>query len=175
MSGMSSVSATCFSSSRSDHRACPGGGAGHASAISLASTSPVTCEDTGGNSRFFRSTVAHTSPPVSANRLETSRTVSHETPTCSAMTTRSSTAPTAVSSASSNRARRITDAGCTPVRVTRSSASRSSAANVTGYFFCDGMTTSCLAEGKEDLPDPRLHHQSKNKQRQSTSGDQPRA
>jgi hypothetical protein len=33
---------------------------------------------------------------------------------------------------------------------------------VTGYFFCDGMTTSYLAEGKEDLPDPRLHHQSKN-------------
>jgi hypothetical protein len=28
---------------------------------------------------------------------------------------------------------------------------------VTGYFFCDGMTTSCLAEGKEDLPDPKLH------------------
>src|SRR6266568_3318449 len=47
-----------------------------------------------------------------------------------------------------DRARRITDAGCTPVRVTRSSASRSSAANVTGYFFCDGMTTSCLAKGE---------------------------
>src|SRR6266480_3658836 len=35
-----------------------------------------------------------------------------------------------------------------PVLVTRSSASRSSAANVTGYFFCDGMTTSCLAKGE---------------------------
>src|SRR5262249_61760229 len=56
-------------------------------------------------------------------------------PDLSAITTRSSTAPTAVSSASSNRARRITDAGCTPVRVTRTSASRSPAANVTGYFF----------------------------------------
>lgn len=40
--GMSSVSSMCFSSSRSDHRACPAGGCEQARAISRASTSPVT-------------------------------------------------------------------------------------------------------------------------------------
>ncbi|MCX5422047.1 hypothetical protein OOK07_21065 [Streptomyces sp. NBC_00078] len=63
---MSSTSATCFSSRRSDHLACPLGGVEQASAISLASTSPVTTEGTGGSARSFRPTVAHTSPPVSA-------------------------------------------------------------------------------------------------------------
>ena len=88
---MSSVSATCFSSSRSDHHERPAGGGAHANAISLASTSPVTGEGTGGNSRSFRPVVAQTSPPVSANRLEISRTVSHETPTRAAITARGST------------------------------------------------------------------------------------
>src|ERR1700733_185188 len=134
------MSATCFSSSRSDHRERPAGGCEHASAISLASTSPVTTEGTGGNSRSFRPTVTQTSPSVSANRFETKRTVSHETPTRSAITARGSTPPTDVSSASSTRARLIIDALRTPVVVTRTSASRSSTLSATGYFFCDGMT-----------------------------------
>jgi hypothetical protein len=41
----------------------------------LASPSPVTGEGTGGNSRSFRSIVALTSPPVSANRPEIKRIV----------------------------------------------------------------------------------------------------
>lgn len=102
---MSSTSATCFSSSRSDHRACPFGGVEQASAISLASTPPVTGEDTGGNARSFRPTVAHTSPPVSTYRFEIRRTDSHETPPRSAITARGSTSPTDVSNASSTRAR----------------------------------------------------------------------
>lgn len=85
------MSATCFSSSRSDHRERPAGGCEHASAISLASTSPVTGEGTGGNSRSFRPIVAQASPSVPANRFETKRTVSPETPTRSAITARGST------------------------------------------------------------------------------------
>jgi hypothetical protein len=116
------VSATRFSSSRSDHRERPVGGCEHASAISLASTSPVTGEGTGGNSRSLRPIVAQTSPPVSVNRLETKRTVSHETPARSAITARGSTPPTEVSSASRTRARLIIDALRTPVVVTRAVA-----------------------------------------------------
>lgn len=41
-SGSPSVSATCFSSSRRLHRSYPAGGAEQASAITRASTSPVT-------------------------------------------------------------------------------------------------------------------------------------
>ena len=65
-SGMSSTSATCFSSSRSDQRACPAGGVEQANAINRASTSPVTIGSTGGVSRFLRLIVASTSPPRSA-------------------------------------------------------------------------------------------------------------
>ncbi len=107
---MSQVSATCFSSRRSDQRACPLGGVEHASAISRASTSPVTAEGTGGNARSLRPTVAHTSPPVSAYRFEIRRTESHETPTRSAITARGATSPTDVSNASSTRTRLIIDA-----------------------------------------------------------------
>ena len=110
-SGMSSMSATCFSSSRSDHRACPAGGAEHARAISRASTSPVTGDGTGGCSRCLRSIVAQMSPPVSAKRLATSRSVSPETPTRAAITSFASTSPAAVFSASSTRARMIIDSG----------------------------------------------------------------
>ncbi|MET7666277.1 hypothetical protein ABZS99_47700 [Streptomyces sp. NPDC005463] len=66
--------------------------------------------------------MAHTSPPVSAYRFETSRTDSHETPTRSAITTRGSTSPTEASSASNTRARLIIDALRTPVVVTRTNA-----------------------------------------------------
>jgi hypothetical protein len=62
---MSSINATCFSSSRSDHRACPGGGCEQANAIRRACTSPVTFGSTGGMSRFVRLIVASTSPPRS--------------------------------------------------------------------------------------------------------------
>jgi hypothetical protein len=58
----------------------PPGGWEHAIAISRASASPVTGEGTGGNSRCLRPIVACTSPPVSAHRFETNRTVSRETP-----------------------------------------------------------------------------------------------
>src|ERR1700733_13183155 len=150
------MSATCFSSSRSDHRERPAGGCEHASAISLASTSPVTTEGTGGNSRSFRPTVAQTSPPVSANRLEIRRTVSHETPARAAITVRGSTSPTDVSSASRTRARLIIDALRTPVVATRTSASRSSTLNETGYFFCDDMTV-LSGRGNGNLPSPILH------------------
>ena len=64
-SGMSSINATCFSSSRSDQRACPSGGFVQARAVNLASTSPVTLGSTGGVSRFLRLIVAVTSPPRS--------------------------------------------------------------------------------------------------------------
>ncbi len=154
---MSSISATCFSSKRSDQRACPLGGVEQASAISLASTSPVTGEGTGGHARSFRSTVAHTSPPVSAYRFEIRRTDSHETPTRSAITARGSTSPTDVSNASSTRARLIIDALRTPVVVTRTNARRSSTLNATGYFFCED-TAPCPAERNRQgsLPDPQL-------------------
>ena len=52
------MSTTCFSSSRRLHRSYPGGGALHASAISRASTSPVTVGATGGVARFLRLIVA---------------------------------------------------------------------------------------------------------------------
>src|SRR5690242_15431538 len=152
------MSATCFSSSRSDHRERPAGGCEHASAISLASTSPVTGEGTGGNSRSFRPIVAQTSPSVSTNRFETKRTVSHETPTRSAITARGSTSPAETSSASSTRALLIIDALRTPVVVIRTSASRSSTLNATGYFFCDGMTVlSGRGEEGKNLPALTLH------------------
>jgi len=108
-SGMSSTSTTCFSSNRSDHRAYPCGGAEQASAISRASTSPVTGEGTGGNSRCLRLIVAHTSPPLSANRIEINRTESRETPTLAPTLSRESFSP-AQSSASSTRARLIVEA-----------------------------------------------------------------
>jgi hypothetical protein len=154
---MSSASLTCFSNSRSDHRERPAGGCEHANAISLASTSPVTGEGTGGNSRSFRSIVAQTSPPVSANRLEISRTVSPETPTRAAITARGSTLPTDVSSASRTRARLIIDALRTPVVVTRTNASRSSTPNETGYFFCDDMTV-LSGRGKEGKTTCQARH-----------------
>jgi hypothetical protein len=139
---MSSVSSTCFSSSRNDHRAYPAGGCEHASAISRASTSPVTGDGTGGRSRFLRPIVASTSPPVSANRLATSRSISPETPSRAAITSFGSGSPTEVSSASSTRARLIADAECTPVVVSRSSSSRSRADNVTGRFNWEAITTA---------------------------------
>jgi len=120
--GMSSASPACFSNSRRDHRERPAGGCEHANAISLASTSPVTGEGTGGNSRSFRPTVAQASPPVSTNRFEIRRTVSHETPTRAAITARGSTSPAEMSSASRTRARLIIDAPRTPVVVTRTNA-----------------------------------------------------
>ena len=145
---MSSASPACFSNRRRDHRERPAGGCEHANAISLASTSPVTGEGTGGNSRSFRPIVAQASPPVSANRLEIRRTVSHETPARAAITARGSTSPADVSSASRTRARLIIDALRTPVVVTRTNASRSSTLNETGYFFCDDMTV-LSGRGKE--------------------------
>jgi len=129
-----------------------------ANAISLASTSPVTGEGTGGNSRSFRPIVAQASPPVSANRFEIRRTVSHETPTRAAITARGSTSPAEMSSASRTRARLIIDALRIPVVVTRSNASRSSTLNATGYFFCDDTTVLSGRRKREDnLPGSTLH------------------
>src|SRR4051812_50190598 len=65
-SGRSSINATCFSSSRSDQRACPSGGVEQASAISRASTSPVTFGSTGGGGGFFRGVGFSTAPPGAA-------------------------------------------------------------------------------------------------------------
>ena len=79
-SGSSSINATRSSSSRSDHRARPGGGAEQANAISRASTSPVITDGTGGVSRRLRMIVASTSPPDSTNRCATERTVVSLTP-----------------------------------------------------------------------------------------------
>ncbi|ELB88161.1 hypothetical protein Rwratislav_36104 [Rhodococcus wratislaviensis IFP 2016] len=90
----------------------------------------------------MRPIVASTSRPVSANRLATSRNVSPETPNRAAITSFSSTTPTEVSSASNTRARRIIEAGCTPVVVNRSKNSRSAKLNVTGRFFCEGIANS---------------------------------
>ena len=110
-SGMSPAKATCFSSSRRLHRARPAGGAEQASAINRASTSPVTGEGTGGCARCLRAIVARMSPPVSANRLATSRSVSPETPSRAAITSLGSTSLVEVSNASSTRARLIIEAG----------------------------------------------------------------
>jgi len=101
----------CFSSSRSDQRARPAGGAEQASAISRASISPVTGEGTGGSRRCLRPIVAQMSPPVSANRSAASRSVSPETPSRAAITSLGSTTPVEVSNASSTRARLIIEAG----------------------------------------------------------------
>src|SRR5262249_58353506 len=60
--GMSSASPACFSNSRRDHRERPAGGCEHANAISLASTSPVTREGTGGDPRFFPPHAAPATP-----------------------------------------------------------------------------------------------------------------
>ena len=117
----------------------PAGGCEHARAISRASTSPVTGDGTGGRSRFLREIVARTSPPVSVNRLATSRSISPETPSRAAITSFGSGSPTEVSSASSTRARLIVDAGCTPVVVSRINSSRSRADNVTGRFISEAM------------------------------------
>ena len=73
--------------------------------------------------------------------------------TRSAITARGSTPPADVSNASSTRALLIIDALRTPVVVIRTSASRSSTLNATGYFFCDGMTVlSGRGEEGKNLP-----------------------
>ena len=156
--GMSSVSSTCFSSNRNDHREYPVGGWEHARAISRASTSPVTGDGTGGRSRFLREIVARISPPVSANRLATSRSISPETPSRAAITSFGSGSPAEVSSASSTRARLIIDAGCTPVVVSRSNSSRSRADNVTGRFNSEGTTTILVRQGEGPAGQQLLSH-----------------
>jgi hypothetical protein len=55
--------------------------------IRRASTSPVTIGATGGVSRGLRPIVARMSPPVSANRLATTRTVVVEVNARAATTT----------------------------------------------------------------------------------------
>ena len=154
--GMSSVSSTYFSSSRNDHRACPAGGWEQARAISRASTSPVTGDGTGGRSRFLREIVARTSPPVSANRLATSRSISPETPSRAAITSFGSGSPIEVSSASRTRARLIVDAGCTPVVVSRINSSRSRADNLTGRFISEAMTTASQSQAPQLSSDTLL-------------------
>ncbi len=135
------MSATCLSNSRNDHRPYPGGGAEQASAINRPSTSPVTVEATGGSARCLREIVACTSPPVSANRLATSRSVSPETSRRDAITSFASTSPAEVSNASNTRARMIIEAGCTPVLVNRTNSARSDSLSTTGRFFCEGTIT----------------------------------
>jgi hypothetical protein len=149
------MSATCFSSSRNDHRPYPGGGAEQANAINRASTSPVTTEATGGSSRCLREIVACTSPPVSANRLATRRSVSPETPSRAASTSFGSTTPPEVSNASSTRARMIIEAGCTPVLVSRTSSSRSDSVNTTGRFFCEPTTPILSGRAEKACRTPR--------------------
>ncbi|MDR6597229.1 hypothetical protein J2S66_005613 [Saccharothrix longispora] len=96
----------------------------------------------------MREIVARTSPPVSANRLATSRSVSPETPSRAATTSFEPGSPAEVSSASSTRARMIDDAGCTPVVVHRINSSRSRADSLTGRFKCDTTTPVLVRQGK---------------------------
>jgi hypothetical protein len=58
----------------------------------------------------LREIVARTSPPVSANRLATSRSISPETSNRAAITSFGSGSPIEVSNASRTRARLIADA-----------------------------------------------------------------
>lgn len=160
--GMSSVSSTCFSGSRNDHRVYPAGGAEHARAISRASTSPVTGDGTGGRSRFLRDTVAGASPPVSANRLTTSRSISPETPRRAAITSSGSGSPTEVSSSSRTWARLIDDAGCTPVVTRRINAPRSRADKLTGRFNWDAMSTVLVRQGEGPAGQQPLSHKHHN-------------
>nr|GLK33495.1 hypothetical protein GCM10017611_03370 [Rhodococcus wratislaviensis] len=94
--------------------------------------------------------------------MATSRTVSPETPNRAAITFFSSTTPTEVSSASNTRARRIIEAGCTPVVVNRSKNSRSAELNVTGRFFCEGMTTVLTGRGEGEVCRPNLNETGQN-------------
>lgn len=54
-------------------------------------------------------------------------------------------------------ARRIIEAGCTPVVVNPSKNSRSAELNVTGRFFCEGMPTVLTGRGEGEVchPQPR--------------------
>ncbi|CDZ87120.1 hypothetical protein RHRU231_210046 [Rhodococcus ruber] len=81
----------------------------------------------------------------------------------------SSTTPTEVSSASNTRARRIIEAGCTPVVVNRSKNARSAELNVTGRFFCEGMTTVLTGRGKGKSAAPTVTKQDRTKQRHAPS------
>lgn len=146
--GRSSTSATCFSSSRNDHRACPGGDAEQASAISRASTSPVTTAGTGGTSRCLRLIVASTSPSVSTNRFAIARTVFSATPTRDATTARSATGGAFSSSSSSTRARMIIRAGWVPVATSFESSSRSTFVSPTVNTFGRGIADHPLSRGK---------------------------
>jgi hypothetical protein len=56
------------------------------------------------------------------------------------------------------RARLTIDALWTPVRVSRSKASRSSMVKVTGYLLSEPTTTSCPAGGREELPELNWPH-----------------
>jgi hypothetical protein len=130
----------------------------------------VTGEGTGGRATFFRPIVACTSPPVSAKRFATSRSVSPETSSRAAMTSLKSISPIEVSNASSTRARLIIEAGCTPVVVIRTNSSRSASVNNTGRFFCEGITNILSGRGK-DLPATNLPtRHPRTQQRHATSG-----
>src|SRR5665811_1240562 len=170
-SGMSSINATCRSSSRSDQRACPSGGVEQARAINLASTSPVTFGSTGGVSRFLRRIVASTSPPRSAKALEVFTTVSTCTPARSATTAWVGTGPSRPESFSSNsnkiRARRTCWAGFDPVRTSLTNISRSAVLNATGCDFDLAITDSILTDTKGKAPARNRHSPT----RPSISGD----
>ena len=126
----------------------PGGGVEQASAISRASTSPVTIGATGGVSRGLRPIVASTSPSVSANRFAIARTVFVEVPTRCAITARSGTGPALRSDSNSTRALMIIRAGWTPVVVSLTKNSRSAADKPTVNTFARGIVRASSQQQK---------------------------
>ncbi|WP_447002305.1 hypothetical protein ACRAKI_21505 [Saccharothrix isguenensis] len=101
-------------------------------------------------------------PPVSANRLATSRSISPDTPSRAAITSFGSGSPTETSSSSSTWARLIDDAGCTPVVVSRINASRSRADNLTGRFIWDTISTVLIRQGEGPAGRQHLGHKHHN-------------
>jgi len=126
----------------------PAGGVEQASAISRASTSPVTIGATGGVSRGLRPIVASTSPPAAVNRFATARTVFSEVPTRSAITARSATGPAFWSNSSNTRARMIIRAGWVPDVVSLTRNSRSAADKPTVNTFARGIVRASSQQQK---------------------------
>src|SRR4029453_598277 len=134
----------------SAQREYPSGGVEQASAISRASTSPVTIGATGGVSRGLRPIVASTSPSVSANRFATTRTVFSEVPTRSAITAISNRAGVLVQLQQHPR-RMIIRAGWVPDVVSLTRNSRSAADKPTVNTFGRGIVKPSSQQQRELL------------------------
>ena len=126
--GIPSVKATRLSSNRKSSTAhAPAGGWLHASAITRASTSPVTFGSTGGVARFLQQMRVLNPPGMRSERLRDQIHGALRVPRPSATTRRSGAGPCISSKASNTLARVINRAGRRPEATTFFSFARSPA------------------------------------------------